>query len=315
MPLEYFIIAALLLDFMVGDPRWLPHPVRFIGGLATGAETICRRFLGNGRFAGAVAVFFVLAGTLLAGLSLLSGARVLHPAAGMVVSVVILYFCFAAKDLADHSRAVLAALLAGDLPAARKKVAMIVGRDTERLSEEEIVKASVESVAENMVDGVTAPLFYAVVGGPLGALLYKAANTLDSIFGYKNERYRYFGWAAARLDDLLNFLPARLTGMMIVLAVFLLGYNGRQSWKIFRRDRLQHASPNSGHSEAAVAGALGLQLGGPNSYFGKMVEKPLIGDHKTAPQAFHITQVNRLLFMTTVLSAVILLALRLVLLP
>jgi adenosylcobinamide-phosphate synthase len=165
----------------------------------------------------------------------------------------------------------------------------------------------VESVAESTVDGLTAPLFWAIIGGPLGALLYKAGNTMDSTFGYKNERYRHFGWAPARLDDLLNFLPARLSGVLMVVAAFILGLDGRRAWRIFRRDRLRHASPNSGHTEAAAAGALGLQFGGSNHYFGEVVVKPTIGDPGQMVEAGHILRINRLFITSAVLAGVVLL--------
>ncbi|MFH1217844.1 MAG: adenosylcobinamide-phosphate synthase CbiB [Pseudomonadota bacterium] len=310
MSLVFQIILALLLDAMLGDPRRLPHPVRLIGALAAGVENSCRRIFSRERLAGIAAVVVVLAVTGGAGWGLIRLAAFFHPLAGDVVGVLLLYFCFAARDLADHSRAVHRALDAGDVELAKKKVAMIVGRDTEFLDEAGIVRATVESVAENIVDGVTAPLFYAFIGGPVGALLYKAINTLDSIFGYKNERYLRFGWAAARLDDAANFLPARLSGLIVVAAAFLTGLNGRRAWRIFLRDRLAHASPNSGHTEAAVAGALGLQLGGVNLYFGKPVEKPSIGNPLVAPQALHISRANRLLAATTVLTAIVMAALR-----
>lgn len=304
------IIAALLLDALLGDPRRLPHPVRLIGALAAWAEKGCRRIFSHEGPAGIAAVAVVLTGTGLTGWGLLRLAALVHPLAGDAVAVLLLYFCFAARDLADHSRVVARALNAGDIPMARRKVAMIVGRDTEGLDEAGIVRATVESVAENIVDGVTAPLFYAFVGGPVAALVYKAINTLDSTFGYKNERYLRFGWAAARLDDAANFLPARLSGLIAVVAAFLLGENGRGAWRILRRDRLAHASPNSGHTEAAVAGALGLRLGGVNSYFGKPVAKPFLGDALHEPESGHINRANRLLAATTVLAVLLLAAIR-----
>jgi adenosylcobinamide-phosphate synthase len=187
---------------------------------------------------------------------------------------------------------------------------MIVGRDTANLDEAGVARAAVESVAESMVDGVTAPLFFAVLGGPLAALLYKAINTMDSMFGYKNERYLKFGWAAARLDDLANFVPARITSLMIPAAAFLLRLDSRGSLFILLRDRLKHASPNSGHTEAAVAGALGVQLGGANRYFGKMISKPAIGDaaRPIAPQ--DILRANRLMLLSSALTLLAFLALR-----
>jgi adenosylcobinamide-phosphate synthase len=308
--LELQILLALGLDQLFGDPRWLPHPVRLIGNLALHAEKSCRAVLGNQRVAGLVTVGLVLTVTLLTTIGLLRGAALLHPALGILTSVVLLYTSLAAKDLIMHSRAIHQALTAGNLALARERVAMIVGRDTAQLDEEGISRACVESVAENIVDGVTAPLFYAALAGPVGALLYKAINTMDSTFGYKNERYLRFGWAAARLDDLANFLPARLTGLLMVLAAPLLGLSGRGAWRIFWRDRLQHASPNSGHPEAAAAGALGVRLGGTNNYFGQPVVKPTIGEARQPVDKEHIRQTNRLLLITTLLAALLLIAVR-----
>jgi len=313
MRLEHQIALALLLDALLGDPRWLPHPVRLIGGLALGGERLCRWLVPHERTSGILAVIFVLAVTGLSGWGVILLAGRLHPWAGEALSVLLLYTCFAARDLTAHSRAVFAALRDGDLVLARQRVAMLVGRDTARLDEAGVVRACVESVAENTVDGMTAPLFWAVIGGPVAALVYKAVNTLDSTFGYKNERYRLFGWASARLDDLANLMPARLTGVVMVAAGFVNGLSGRNAWRILRRDRLRHASPNSGHTEAAMAGTLGLRLGGPNSYFGEVVEKPNIGDDLVAPIPDHIEQANRLLVTAVALTALLLLGLRLIL--
>ncbi|HSH14060.1 MAG TPA: adenosylcobinamide-phosphate synthase CbiB, partial [Desulfurivibrionaceae bacterium] len=239
---------------------------------------------------------------------LLWEARRLDPRLGDLVAVLLFYTCFAARDLLAHSRRVYQALAAGDLLAARQKVAWLVGRDTANLDQAGVVRAGVESVAENSSDGVVAPLFWAVVGGPLAALLYKAASTLDSTFGYKNKRYLHFGRASARLDDLVNFVPARLTGLGLVASACFCGLDWRGAWRIYRRDRHNHASPNSGHPEAAAAGALGLQLGGGSSYFGRPVEKPTMGDALGEPLPGHILAVNRLVLVLTLLIAFGLLA-------
>lgn len=313
MRLELQIILALLLDGLLGDPRRLPHPVRLIGGLALWSERLWRRLLKNERLAGIVTVLVVLTVTGGVGGMLLWGAGQIHPRLGDLVGVLLLYTCFAARDLLLHSRRVYQALAAGDLAEARQRVAWLVGRDTANLDQAGVVRAGVESVAENSSDGVVAPLFWAVVGGPLAALLYKAVSTMDSTFGYKNERYLHFGWAAARLDDLFNFIPARLTGVGLVVSALICGQDWRGAWRIYRRDRHNHASPNSGHPEAAVAGALGLQLGGVSSYFGKLVEKPTMGDGLEEPQPGHILAVNRLVLTLTVLTAIVILAGRLVL--
>lgn len=310
MSLAYQIMVALLLDALLGDPRWLPHPVRLMGKLALACERLTRVVIPSEKLAGAASVILVLAATGLTGWGLIYLAGLWSPLAESVVSILLIYTCLAGRDMIVHSRRVYKALAADDLAEARKRVGMIVGRDTAGLDRSGVARACVESVAESMVDGLTAPLFWAVIGGPLGALLYKAVNTMDSTFGYKNERYRHFGWAAARLDDLLNFLPARLTGLLIVLASFLLGLNGRESWRIFCRDRLRHASPNSGHTEAAAAGALGLQFGGSNYYFGELVVKPTIGEPVKASAAGDILLANRLFITTAILTAICLLGIR-----
>ena len=198
------------------------------------------------------------------------------------------------------------ALAQGDLELARSRVAWIVGRDTSELDESGVARAAVESVAESLVDGVTAPIFYAVVAGPLGAMLYKAINTGDSMFGYKNEQYQEFGWAPARLDDLANYVPARLTALLMPLAALFLGLAARRSWQVMMRDHANHASPNSGFPEAAMAGALAVQLGGPAIYFGKLVKKPCLGDGGQV-KARHIRRSLAMMWLTMLLFTMVLL--------
>jgi len=291
---------AVLLDALFGDPRWFPHPVRLIGFLAQQIE-YGSRYLFPAKAAGILTVFGVLGVTGYLLHLLLQLGLLLHPLLHDALGIFVIYTSLAARDLAGHSTAVYRALKEEDLPAARRQVGMIVGRDPEKLDRPGIARAAVESVAESMVDGVTAPLFFAVLAGPYGALLYKAVNTMDSMFGYRNERYGEFGWAAARLDDAANFIPARLTGLLVPVAALVCGYDSRNSRKIFRRDRLKHASPNSGHSEAAVAGALGIRLGGPAVYFKNVVDKPFIGDPLNPIEPGHILQANRLMFLTSFL--------------
>ncbi len=311
MRLEFQILAAFGVDLLLGDPRWLPHPVKFIGRFAAVLETPLRRVLPNARAAGIVVVLAVLGGTGLAAFLLVTGAGWLHPIAWDVVSVALLYTCFAGRDLARHSRRVYDALAADDLPEARRRVAMLVGRDTECLSEPEVVRGAVESVAENMVDGVTAPLFFAVLGGPVGALVYKAVNTLDSTFGYKNERYLQFGWASARLDDVINYLPARLTAPLVSVAAGMLGLNAIGAFRMYHRDGRKHPSPNSGLTEAAVAGALGVQLGGVNYYFGQPSERPQMGDPLQPLERRHILHANRLMLLSSLFALVAFVGIRL----
>jgi adenosylcobinamide-phosphate synthase len=312
MRLEYQILAAFGIDLLLGDPRWLPHPVKFIGRLAASLESPLRRAIPNPRVAGILAVLTVLAAAGGTALLLIAAAARVLPALGDAVSIALLYTCFAGHDLARHSGRVAEALAANDLPEARRRVAMLVGRDTEALDEPEVVRATVESVAENLVDGVTAPLLFAVIGGPVGAILYKAVNTLDSTFGYKNERYLQFGRASARLDDVVNFLPARLTVPLAIFASAVLGLSPAGAWRIFLRDGRKHPSPNSGLTEAAVAGALGVQLGGTNSYFGVASERPRMGDPLHRLARAHIVQTNRLMLLTSALALAAFLGARLV---
>jgi adenosylcobinamide-phosphate synthase len=228
------------------------------------------------------------------------------------VAIVLIYTTIAAKDLAIHGLKVYRPLSAGDLAEARRQVSMLVGRDTERLDETGVARAAVESIAENVVDGVTAPLFFAALFGPIGAVVYRATNTLDSMFGYKNERYARFGWASARLDDVANYLPARLTGPLVALAALLLGERPIGSLRILLRDGKAHTSPNAGLPEAAFAGALGVQLGGPSFYFGQSepVEKPTIGEPLQPLEAEHIRRASRLMIATAVLTAIALVGAR-----
>jgi len=310
MRLEYQILAAILLDILAGDPPWLPHPVKLIGRFASFLETPLRKIFPNPRVAGAMAVLIVLIVTGLVTYAVIFSAGLLHPLVADIVSIVLLYTTFAARDLARHSLNVYRGLKAGNLEEAREKVSLLVGRDTDILDEAGIVRATVESVAENTVDGVTAPLFFAFLAGPAGAMLYKAVNTLDSTFGYKNERYREFGWASARLDDLTNYIPARLTAMIIPVAAVILQLSPLNSLRILLRDGKKHPSPNSGLTEAAVAGALNVQLGGVNYYFGQPSLRPTLGDPVRELRKNDILRANALMFVTLILATIIFLAVR-----
>ena len=311
MSIELLIVIAFGVDLLFGDPPWLPHPVRLIGYLAGKAEWFCRRLLGDGSTAGFFTVLLVL-GISGAGVwGVLALGKAIHPLVGYFLAVYLFYTTFALKDLVRHSGAVHDALVKGDIDLARKRVAMIVGRDTGQLDSEGVSRACVESVAENLVDGVTAPMFWAVVGGPIGAMLYKAVNTMDSMFGYKNAKYCKFGLVPARLDDLVNYLPARITALIVVVISGVLGFDSAGAWRVWRRDRKKHASPNSAQTEAAFAGALGLRMGGPNYYFGSLVEKPYIGDLSTSARPDQILAANRLMSATAVVCLLIFTVLRL----
>lgn len=303
--------AALLLgcalDLLLGDPHWAPHPVRAIGALISSLERPLRAaFPKNARgetAAGAALVVIVLA--LSAGLAgtLLSLAGRLNRYLAFALETLLCYQCLAARSLRDESMLVYRALKEGTLDGARRAVSMIVGRDTDRLDETGVAKAAVETVAENASDGVIAPLFFLALGGaPLG-IAYKAINTMDSMVGYRNERYRHYGTCAARLDDLLNLLPARISGVLMCLAAPPAGLDGKNAWRVFRRDRRSHASPNSAHTESAAAGALRVQLAGNAWYFGKLVEKPTIGDAGRPVEPEDIVRVNRLMLTAAALAA------------
>jgi adenosylcobinamide-phosphate synthase len=272
------VLAAVLLDLLFGDPRWLPHPVVAIGRLIAGLEKVLRRLVTNEHIGGVVLLLLTVCITAGVAWSLVRGASLIHPAAGVGVSALLGWTCLAARSLHGESKLVADALVGGDLPEARRYLSYIVGRDTAELPEPEIWRGAVETVAENTSDGVIAPLLFLMVGGAPLALAYKAVNTLDSMVGYKNERYLRFGWASARFDDLANLVPARLTGGLIALAAPFVGLSGRNAWRVMLRDGRNHSSPNSGIPEAAAAGALGVRLGGTNIYFGKPVAKPTIGD-------------------------------------
>lgn len=310
MSWEIQIALALLLDCLLGDPAWLPHPVRGMGWLAVRVEPVARRWVRNPWIAGVFGwVLVVGAAGLTAGLAIRAGNRI-HPLAGDLLGIWILYTTLAARDLARHSGAVHAALASGDLTGARLAVGRIVGRDTAQLDASGISRAAVETVAESTLDGVTAPLFFGMLFGPIGAIVYRAINTLDSMWGHKDERYLAFGWASARIDDVANWIPARLTGAVMVVGSALLGLRAKAAWGVLARDARKHPSPNSGFPEAAMAGALGVRLGGTNYYDGEPESRPEIGEPVNRLEASHIIQANRLMYATVFLFTGIGLAIR-----
>lgn len=272
------VLSAVILDLLLGDPRWLPHPVAGIGRLIAVQERVLRRIVQNERAGGILLLIMTVGASAAAAWLILKGAFLLHPIIGFILSALLGWTCLAARSLHGESRMVADAIVRGDLASARTNLSCIVGRDTADLDEPALWRATVETVAENTSDGVVAPLLCLMLGGPVLAIAYKAVNTLDSMVGYKNERYIWFGWASARFDDLANWLPARITGLLMVLEAPLAGFSMTRAWWIMVRDGRNHASPNSGIPEAAAAGALGVQLGGTSSYFGKPVVKPTIGD-------------------------------------
>ena len=298
-------MAAFFLDTVLGDPQTRWHPVAVLGRLIAFLEKLLYPLRGSDaqKFAmGSLLTLLVLCISYAFADGLLLAARQLPVAWGAeVVSVILLYFCISPRMLAKAGQDIYALLVKGDIAAAREHVGYIVGRDTAELDEADAARAAIETVAENTVDGVIAPLFFFALGGAPLAVLYRAANTMDSMLGYKNERYLYFGRMAARVDDVLNFVPARITGILFVMAAFLLGYDGRNALNILVRDAAGHPSPNGGHAEAPVAGALHIRLGGVNYYFGERHFRAYMGDAHMEITAKHILGAIRLMYTVTVL--------------
>jgi len=277
------LISAYLLDLILGDPQWFPHPIRLIGRVILWLENLFRQLGASSlwlKVSGISLAFLICVSTFSITLFLIRWAANFSWYSGLACSIFLGYTALATRDLHVETRKVLGALEERNIPRAREELAFLVGRDTAHLDEPEILRALLETIAENTSDGVIAPLFYLGLGGPPLALTYKAINTLDSMVGYKNDRYQNLGWASAKLDDLANFIPARLSGLIIVLSSFLLCKPWRRSLGILWRDRRKHESPNSAWPEAAMAGALGVQLGGLNYYFGQPSLKPLLGDRQ-----------------------------------
>lgn len=290
----YAIVGAVVLDAFIGDPRWLPHPVRAMGTLIAALD----RHLNNGnarRIKGVVAAMVVIATVSAVGYVLVALSYQLSPLVGVIVEAVCIFTTIAARSLQEAAWSVLVPLENGEIETARKQLAMIVGRDTDTLAEPEIVRACVETVAENTSDGITAPLFYALIGGAPLALVYRAVNTCDSMVGYKNAMYREFGWASARLDDVFNYVPARLTAWVMLFAN---SRSLRRHARILWRDARKHPSPNSGWGEAAMAAILGVQLGGTNTYKGVVSERPKIGDAVHLLTKKHIRQAVSVMWRT-----------------
>ena len=311
------VLGGFVLDTLFGDPPWLPHPVVLMGKAISALEKRLRARLPQtpqGELLGGAVVAFTLpVGTFLLTSLVCLGAAKLSPWLGLAVQMFWCGQALAAKGLAQESTNVYRALIKPDLPAARKAVSRIVGRDTQNLTLEGVTKAAVETVAENASDGVIAPLLYMLLGGAPLALTYKAVNTMDSMLGYKNEKYLYFGRAAAKLDDAANYLPSRLAGLLWCAAAALTGNSPKGAWRIWRRDRRSHASPNSAQTESACAGALGVQLAGPAYYFGEYYAKPTIGDPLRPIEPEDIRRANRMMYAESVLALAVGLAVRAIL--
>ena len=297
------VVGGFVLDALFGDPAWLPHPVVFMGKAIARLEGFLRPRLPKTPkgevLGGAIVAFCLPVGTLLFAGAVCRGAARLHPLLGLAVQMFWCAQALAARGLVQESTNVYKELVKPDLPAARRAVSRIVGRDTAALTAEGVTKAAVETVAENASDGVIAPLFYMLLGGAPLALTYKAINTMDSMLGYKNEKYLYFGRVPAKLDDAANYLPSRLAGLLWVAAAALTGNSAAGAWKIWRRDRRRHASPNSAQTESACAGALGVQLAGPAYYFGQYYPKLTIGDALRPIEPEDILRANRMMYVAS----------------
>lgn len=299
------LAAAYFLDLVAGDPRWMPHPIRWIGRLISRLEKLlydANRSAQRQRLAGAVFWLAVVAAVALSAFCTVKVASAIHAGLGSLVVIWLAFSTLATRSLHQESKQVIAALHLGDISLARKRLSMIVSRDTDRLDEQDILRAVMETVSENISDGIVAPLFYLAIGGVVGGLIYKAVNTMDSMVGYLNDRYRYFGWFAAKADDLTNWIPARLTGMLVIAGAFLLHLDWRSGWRVMRRDAGKMKSPNAGFPEAAACGSLGVQLGGTNWYFGQPVAKTTLGDHCQPLTIAAYRSMIRLLYVTSLLA-------------
>ena len=307
--IEYAVLGGFVLDCLFGDPAWLPHPVVYMGKAISALEKRLRAALPKtpqGELAGGCIVAAVLPlGTLaVTGLSCWGAAKI-HPLLGLALQMLWCGQALAAKGLAQESRNVYKELAKGDLPAARRAVARILGRDTPNLPAAGVPSAAGATVAENASDGVIAPLLYMLLGGAPLALTYKAINTMDSMLGYKNEKYINFGRVPAKLDDAANYIPSRIAALLWVLAAGFTGNSVKGAWQIWRRDRRNHASPNSAQTESACAGALGVQLAGPAYYFGEYYDKPTIGDPLRPVMPEDILKADRMMYAESILALVL----------
>ncbi len=300
------ILISYIADFVFGDPHWFPHPVRLMGRLISFLE---KTLNGNEhktiqRFYGAITVLAVIAISGICAYVIIELATKLHPVTGKIAWVFLAYTTLSIKDLVVHARAVRQMLAIKDIEEARERLSLIVGRDTQGLLEEGVIRTTLETIAESTTDGIIAPLFYLFLGGPVLAVMFKAVSTLDSMIGHKDERYLQFGWCAAKIDDIANFIPARIAGLLIPIAALFSGKDSVQSLRIMFRDGKKQDSPNSAISEAAMSGALGVRLGGTCSYSGRIVEHPYLGEQRRPisisliKEAITISEVSSLLMLT-----------------
>lgn len=303
------LVMGYILDLIFGDPYWMPHPVRFIGNLISILEKVIRRFMPKTKrgeyIGGMILTVMVVSISMVIPLVIILMAKSINTYLALTVETFMCYQILATKSLKVESMKVYDELAKNDLPSARKAVSMIVGRDTKDLTFSGVAKAAVETVAENTSDGIIAPMIFIAIGGAPMGFFYKAINTMDSMVGYKNEKYMNFGRFAAKLDDVVNYLPARISAYQMILSSFFLRYDYKNAFKIYKRDRYNHASPNSAQTESVCAGALDVQLAGNAYYFGKFYEKPTIGDDIREINYDDIKKANRLLYCTSIISIVI----------
>ncbi len=299
----FLLIFCYLADLIFGDPEWFPHPVRGIGKLINWWESQlnARSTLWAGRIRGAILTFIIIGISVLLAYFFIEFSKQLNPVLGNVVWIYLGYASLSIKDLQVKAKAVSKALEENKISKAREELSKIVGRDTGNLSKDGTIRAAIESVAENTNDGIVAPLLFLILGGPLLALAYKSVNTLDSMVGYKDEKYLYFGWFSAKLDDIANFIPARISGFLISISSLISGGSFKNPFKTMLRDGGKHPSPNSGISEAAMAGALGIRLGGVSMYQGRLSDKPYIGEDKKTTSPFLINKALGISLTTSIL--------------
>ncbi|MGG2469286.1 adenosylcobinamide-phosphate synthase CbiB [Paraclostridium bifermentans] len=300
------MVIAYLLDLVIGDPYSFPHPIRFIGNLIRFTEGKIRIIFKSKKQLkiGGFLLWTITVGFTALVTNLILNLLCINNIFYVIIASIILYTTLSTKCLADEAKKIYEVLKTGDIEKSRKQLSYIVGRDTTSLNENEIIRATVETVAENTVDGIISPMMYGFIGGPVLAMAYKAINTLDSMVGYKNEKYGDIGFASAKIDDIANFIPARITPFFMMIASFILGFNSKKSIKIAMRDRKNHKSPNCAYAEGAVAGALEVQLGGTNMYFGEKVYKPTIGDKDRELEAEDILRTNKIMYLTSFIALV-----------
>ncbi len=303
LPLQ--IAIAFILDILIGDPRWLPHPVKMIGMCIEYLEKVLLRSFTSERVAGIFLAFIVVIGTYLITFAIVCFFYSMGNIWGIAASIIIIFYSLSIRDLLKETGNVLKALKSGDLKKARRNLSRIVGRDTHNLNEQQVATGCIETSAESSVDGIIAPLFYAFLGGPALAMAYKSINTLDSMVGYKNDKYINFGWASANLDDLANFIPARIAAIILPISSYICGEDYSNSVKILKRDGHKHPSPNSGIPEAAIAGALRIRLGGPNTYKGIFSDKPYIGDPQNNVDFDDISSTTKIVMVSAIISVVL----------